>query len=130
MSYRCCANPQALLTLFAEPPAFDPVALHEATLHRDGPLLRLRFDLPTFPDRPPPRWPSDANTAQVVLDLWGVADLMLHGWEPAPSGALTLERLPDGILAAAFTSAHTRLTCRARLARISSVSGYLSEERD
>ena len=63
----------ALTNLFGGRPPDNPVELHGVYLHRDGPLVRLEFDLPTFPERPHRRWVEGANTLQVALDFVGAS---------------------------------------------------------
>lgn len=124
MWYECCDNPEALASLYSAPSDLRQIELHEVRTHRDGPLVQLRFDLPAFPDRPPARWPDEVSVAQAVVDLWGVSNFMLDGWETDNRGELTIERLPDGGLLVVFESTVSRMHCRADAARIASVTGY------
>ena len=93
-------------------------------MHRDGPLLQLRFDLPTFPDRPIARWPDNAGVAQVTLDLWGVSRPLIEGWETDNVGTLTLKWVADDALSVKLESSTSSLRCQSQLARISSVKAY------
>lgn len=127
MWYECCENPEAIVSLYSASPDLSHIEMHEVRTHRDGPLVQLRFDLPAFPDQPPARWPDEAFVAQVVVDLWGVSNFMLEGWETDNRGELTIERLPDGVLLVAFESPVSRMHGRGHWARIASVTAYAQE---
>jgi hypothetical protein len=127
MWYTCCENAKAIEALYSVPPDLSLIELHEVLMQRDGPRLQLRFDLPVFPDRPPPRWSDEATVAQATVDFWGVSNLRLEGWETSNRGELTVERLPDGVLLVAFESPVSSLHCRCSLARIASVTAYAQE---
>ena len=83
-------NPLALSGYFNSRDGLDDVEVHECVLHRDGPHLRLRFDLSRFPDRPSPRWGASANRAQVTMAFWGVGEFDLRGAGTEMVGALTI----------------------------------------
>lgn len=65
-------NPQSL-DAFAVDVGALPIDLHEITLHRDGPRVRLRFDVAAVPHPLPARWDGDANRTQVQLACFGVS---------------------------------------------------------
>lgn len=122
-----CQNPEALRHLYADVPDVNPVEIHEVVIRRDGPLLEVRVQLPTFPDHPPARWPEGANTVQVTIDLWGVSDFEQQGWGTENRGTLALKRLDSGELLFSFESESARLRAKCTLARISRVSAYVND---
>jgi hypothetical protein len=73
---------QFLSLLFpGEPPSLESVVLHEIRLERDGPVVRLRFDLPDFPAFPPRKWVDQKfNVVQVEIMGIGVCSVSLNGW--------------------------------------------------
>lgn len=61
-------------------PTLEGVDLHEVSLHRDGPRVHLRFDLPVFPGQPPKKWSAaNFNRVQLRLIAVGVQDLQISG---------------------------------------------------
>jgi hypothetical protein len=64
-----------------EPPSLESVELHEIKLESDGPVVRLRFDLPDFPASPPRKWVDQKfNVVQVEIMGIGVRSISLNGW--------------------------------------------------
>lgn len=62
-------------------PPLTKVDLHEVILHRDGPLVTVRFDLATYPKAPPKKWDANQyNCVQVRLMLVGVLTVQIMGW--------------------------------------------------
>ena len=126
MWYELCENSEAIASLYDGRPLLNPVEVHEITFHCDGPSVRLRFNLPTFPERPPRRWEPKANTAQMTLELFGVEHVEFNGWGTSNVGTLQVEKRADGRLDVAFESesVHLRLHCLG--ARIVGISGYIN----
>jgi hypothetical protein len=122
-----CDNPEAIARLYDSVVGLDRVELHELILHRDGPRLQLRFDLPRFPDHPPSRWQAGANTVQVTLDLWIIEDFLLEGWATSNVGEFALTPSPEGIQVS-FRTTSARLSARCVAARIVKVSEYSAGE--
>jgi hypothetical protein len=125
-------NPEALERLYDDRAGLDAVALVEVALDSRQGLLRLRFELPRFPDRPAPRWDASANAAQVTLDCWLSADaasvdIRQHGWAEEHAGRLSLARAEGGI-DLGFTSPTLELSARCGLARIANVVAYARED--
>lgn len=116
------ANPQALARLPDGVGAL-PIDLHEVTLHRDGPRVRLRFDLPVVPDPLPARWDVDANRTQVQLACFGVRAFALTGFTTCMAGRLSVQPTGDA-WDMAFVAGEVVLQLRAALVRVESLSGY------
>ncbi|HEX2209964.1 MAG TPA: Imm50 family immunity protein [Longimicrobium sp.] len=123
MWFDACENPQAFAQMYASAGGLDEVELFEAVLTREGRLLRLRMELPRFPERPPARWSPDANRVQVTVDFWSVEELRIEGWRYRIPGRLSLVRAGDG-LRLAFDSPGVRITAWCALARIDRFSAY------
>jgi hypothetical protein len=123
MWYKACENPHAFSELYASGEDLDRVELFEVTLHPDGRHLRLRVQLPRYPDHPPGRWHPEANAVQVVVDFWSIGDLTIEGWSHEAIGQLTLARDGDG-LRLAFASDAVRITARCESARIDRFHAY------
>lgn len=129
--YDLCENPQAIHSLFPDSPPLDRIDLHEAVLHRDGPVLRLRGDLDGFPETRPPRWHEEDNTVQLTLALWGVSSVTVQGWEPDLPGVFTLARAGADALDFEFRADGDGVVLRGscRTARIEGLTAYCNERR-
>jgi hypothetical protein len=123
MWYESCENPHALQALYDSGEGLGRVELFEVTLGPHDRHLRLRVQLPRFPDHPPGRWHPEANAVQVVLDFWSVSELKIEGWRHEAIGMLTLARDGDG-LRLAFASDAVRITARCAAARIDRFQAY------
>lgn len=123
MWYESCENPHAFSRLYASGEGLDRVELFEVVLRPDGQHLRMRVELPRFPDHPPRRWDRDANAVQVVVDFWSVDDLNIDGLSYEAVGLLSLTRGADG-LHLAFESDAVRIRARCELARIDRFHAY------
>jgi hypothetical protein len=78
--HRSALNPQALDRLYDDVPELDGVELFSVELNFERSNIRIRFDLPEFPDRPPKRRPPGFNTVQVELAFWRITDFAAQGW--------------------------------------------------
>ena len=115
-------NPQSLDAFAADIGAL-PVDLHEVTLHRDGPRVRLRFDVAAVPHPLPARWAGDANRTQVQLACFGISAFTLSGFTTTMSGRLTM-RPSDQAWDVEFHAGDVVLALRTSLVRVESLSGY------
>ena len=128
MWYKCCENIEVIETLYSTNPDLSSIALHEVRLQWDGSLLKLRFDLPVFPDRTPARWAEEFTVAQAVVDLWEVTNLSINGWVTSNLGKLKIDRLSDKLLLVEFESPMSHIRCQSSLARITTIKGYAVED--
>lgn len=123
MSWTAAAmNPQSL-GAFAVDIGVLPIDLHEVTLHRDGPRVRLRFDVAAVPHPLPARWDGDANRTQVQLACFGISAFALSGFTTTMSGRLTMQPT-DGAWDVEFRADDVVLALRTSLVRVESLSGY------
>lgn len=117
-------NPEAVRSLFPDATGIEHLDVHEMTLHRDGPSLRIRADLLRFPDKPPARWPVGANRAQVTIALHAVRDLSIDGVATNMHGVFDLVHESDALRFELRASGfHLRGTCG--MARLDSITGYV-----
>jgi len=107
-------------------PSLDPVNLHEILLHRDGPTIALRFDLPEFATKPAKGWDAAGyNVVQVRLTLFGVLSARLDGWATTMTGPLRIER--RSMLSVAFAADNAAFHIETEFVRVDGVSPYVQE---
>lgn len=95
---RYLENPKSLLSLFKTTEGLDLLEIHSLEFDREGPKIKLRADLPRFPDFPPTRWASaSANCLQVELSFWGVSTVHLDGWGTQIEGQLFVAESNGGL---------------------------------
>ncbi|MCC3769522.1 Imm50 family immunity protein [Streptomyces sp. UNOC14_S4] len=110
------------------PPELESVRLHEVGLDREGPALRLRFDLPDFPADPPKKWTAlSHDTIQIELLLGGLHGVALEGFGNDPVADIFLWR--DGLIKVEVTSAATQIRASGDSLSVSKVSAYSEERR-
>lgn len=120
-------NAQAVSSLFEEVDSLSVVELHEVVVHRDGPLVRLRFDIQIVPKALPKGWPADANTTQITLAAWGVEELSLNGWGTSVLGRLSVERSSTGAQVITFVGGPCELRAKHSVLRVERIQGYVNE---
>lgn len=91
MWWNFAQNPRVVTAYYSSPPDLRGVEIHTVRLHRDGPTVELITELPRFPDRPSPRWPAAANTAQALLRFFDLREVSLAGWGTTNLGDLFVE---------------------------------------
>ena len=116
-------NVEAVTSLFGADRDFPLVDLHEATLGRDGPVLRLRFDVPAVPPTPPRRWPPGTNTTQFTMAAWGVSALAVNGWASQVEGEISVSHARHEYRLL-FISPRCRIEASCTLLRMERVVGY------
>lgn len=119
-------NPQGITSIYGDAiPTLNAVDLHEICLHRDGPDVVFRFDLPEYPSDPPRKWAAQGfNTVQVRLQLVAVTELSIAGWSHNSIADITVAGDGDMVTLNATAEAY-RCHVRARAAAIKSISAYL-----
>jgi hypothetical protein len=117
-------NSQAITSLLGENYPISEIDLHEATIHRNGPKLQLRFDLSAVPKIMPSRWLKDANTMQVVLTAWDIDALLIEGFSTQLSGTVQVLNADDKYQLE-FRSPDCLIRCNFSSLRIEHVSGYI-----
>ncbi len=105
------------------------VNVHEFVVHRDGPQVRLRFDLDDFPTDPPRKWLIDGfNTVQVDLCLVDVVEFSINGVARLMRSHIEISRL-DGLIVTRLQSGDVSLLARSRFAAIVGLRPYVDSER-
>lgn len=120
---RYIENPGALASFGAAVEAFGAIELHELIVNREGPVLRLRFDVPFVPVKFPARWPIEANTTQITLAAWGIGGLSVAGWGTSVRGMLSSG--DDRVLR--FNAESCTVRTSYSFLRVEKVSGYVNE---
>ncbi|RLV08677.1 hypothetical protein CTZ27_07840 [Streptomyces griseocarneus] len=110
------------------PPALESVCLHEVELDREGPALRLRFDLADFPADPPKKWAAlGHDTVQIELSLGGLRDVALEGFDSNPVADIFLRR--GDLIEMEVASTATRIRASGESLFVSKISAYSDECR-
>ncbi|MGQ4727104.1 Imm50 family immunity protein [Streptomyces sp. Ju416(a)] len=120
-------NPEGINAIYLQdPPDLHGVRIHEVSLQVEGPTLKLRFDLPAYPDHPPRKWLAQKyNTVQVELSFGGLKSISLSGFGTDISADVSLTG-EDGVNVKA-TSAGVHLQANATTAFVSKLSAYANE---
>ena len=90
-------NPRVILGYYSAPPELDDVEVLSLSLRRDGPLLEMVVGLPSFPDRPSPRWEASANTVQATFRFFGLREVSITGWGTSNVGHLSISPVAGGM---------------------------------
>ncbi|MGW8981485.1 Imm50 family immunity protein [Streptomyces parvus] len=120
-------NPEAInATYHRDPPDLRGVRMHEVSLQVEVPTLKLRFDLPAYPDRPPRKWLTQKyDTVQVELSFSGLKSISLSGFGSEISADVFLAG--EGGVNVRATSPGFRLQADATTAFVSKLSAYANE---
>ncbi|MFE1171614.1 Imm50 family immunity protein [Streptomyces sp. NPDC058773] len=71
-------NPQELISLYGSVPNLDTVKIRSVHLSRLGPMVKLRFDLPTYPESVPAEWNEfHCDTVQCQVEFVNVSNFRL-----------------------------------------------------
>lgn len=124
MWWQLAQNPHELLAYYSSPPQLIGVEIQSVHIHHDGPTVELTADLPFYPDKPSPRWPVGANTAQIGLRFFGVREITLAGWSTNNVGDLIIAET-GGVLTFQFACSAAKLTGVARFFDVMGISGYI-----
>lgn len=122
--WQLALKPQVILAYYSEPPPLLQVEIHSIRLHRDGPTLEMLIDLPQFPDRPSPRWPLSANTAQAEFRFFDIQEISIVGWQTNVVGSLDLSAESNRVRFR-LSGCQTQLEGISGFFDISSVTGYI-----
>lgn len=105
-------------------PTLERVDLHEIVLHRDGPMVLLRFDLAEFPERPPSKWAaSEFNRVQMKLLAAGVKELDISGLQTHCLLDLVISE-DDSLIRIRADNGAVRLNIAAEEMLINGISAY------
>jgi hypothetical protein len=125
--YELAENPRAISELYNDVPSLQGVDVKEVILHRDGPRMSLKANLPRFPEPPPARWQLRGyNTAQIQLDCWVLESIQIAQWSTNNLVDIHLETTANGKILLNITSPQCSIQAIFLGFRIS-VSGYARE---
>jgi hypothetical protein len=117
----------AMSQLYKTVPSLEGLELHELLLHRDGPRLTLKANLPCFPDAPPDRWVRQGyNKVSIQLDFWGIQSVNISGWSTNMVVDIQIERINGSEISVAANSreSQTRFSAVCQFFRIAHITGY------
>ncbi|MEU2148838.1 MULTISPECIES: Imm50 family immunity protein [Streptomyces albovinaceus subgroup] len=129
-------NPEGInATYLQDPPDLRGVRIHEVSLQVEGPTLKLRFDLPAYPDHPPRKWLAQKyNTVQVELSFGGLKSISLSGFGTDISADVSITgeggvnvKTGEGGVNVEATSPGFHLQANAMTASVSRLSAYANE---
>ncbi|MFC9277887.1 Imm50 family immunity protein [Streptomyces collinus] len=120
-------NPEGIAAIYqGAPPELSGVRVHEVVLYEDGPTLKLRLDLPLYPDRPPRKWAAQGfNTVQVEISLSGLRAITLDGFGTAISADVSLSG--ENGVTLNVVSPETHIRAVSDVAFISKLTAYTNE---
>lgn len=111
-------------------PSLQCVEMHEIAVQRDGPSLRLRFDLQEFPTSAPAAWKAEGyNTLQLTIGMIGLQSVVLSGWATEVNGPLRIAADEDAGLRVHFDSASVSFGATASHAVLERVSPYVNKRQ-
>lgn len=118
------SNPQRVLAVYGDTmPTLENVYIHEVCVDREGPTLRMRFDLSKIPDNPPKKWRRDGlDVVQLEIAFGGVSEIMLGRFSTDPVCDLKIRK--DGLVFFSGESDSVKLLGVARTATVLRVSAY------
>ncbi|WP_424887550.1 Imm50 family immunity protein [Streptomyces sp. XH2] len=124
------SNPAGIASVYGGTvPPLQGVHIHEVTLSREGPVLKVRLDLPEYPAKAPKKWMTQGfDTVQIELSLGGVRDVTVFGFGTDPIADIALVRT-DSIKVEVMSS-QVRIQANVDSVFLSSISAYQSGRQD
>ncbi|MEW2283846.1 Imm50 family immunity protein [Streptomyces sp. NPDC047841] len=99
------------------------VQVREVVLHQNGPTLKLRLDLPRYPEQPPKKWNAQGfNTVQIEISFSGLRSLTLEGFGTDVIADVSLHE--EGGVILDVSSSTMQLSAIAEVAFISKLTAY------
>ncbi|WP_405991253.1 Imm50 family immunity protein [Streptomyces sp. NBC_00986] len=119
-------NPEGITSVYqGSPPELLDVHVHEVCLHRDGPALRVRLDLPSYPENPPRKWAAQGfNTVQIEVTFSGLREVKLNGFSTNMTATISIEE--DTGVQIHLSAPGSDVRAVANTAIISKVTAYLN----
>ncbi|WP_367136266.1 MULTISPECIES: Imm50 family immunity protein [Streptomyces] len=124
------SNPAGITSVYGGTvPPLEGVHIHEVTLSREGPLLKVRLDLPEYPAKAPKKWMTQGcDTVQIEISLGGVRDVTVFGFGTDPIADIILTRTDS--IKVEVVSSQVRIQATADSAFVSSISAYQGGRQD
>lgn len=118
------SNPQPVLAVYGDAvPTLEDVRIEEICLSPDGPTLRLRFDLSTFPEDPPAKWRRDGmDVVQLEVSFGGLHEISIG--QLSTNSVCSLKIRKDELLQFSAESESVKLQGVADEATILRISAY------
>lgn len=121
-------NPRAIETLYESVPTLRGVELSGLEVRAEG-RLSLVLRLPTYPDRPSPKWDPRCNAISVHLAFYGVDQVELRGATDFPILDVTVCRQADGTLSITAQGSATQIAFSCSDFRIERFDTYIDQAR-
>ncbi|MFD6554405.1 Imm50 family immunity protein [Streptomyces sp. NPDC058398] len=117
-------NPEPVVAVYGdELPTLEDVRIAEICLSPDGPTLRMRFDLSTFPANPPAKWRRDGmDVVQLEVSFGKLHEFTIDRFSTNPICDLKVRK--SGLLQFSAESESVRLLGVADEATILRISAY------
>lgn len=110
-------------------PCLAGVELLELVVDGRGPTLRLRFNLPDFPESPPKKWVQrQANTVQMTMSAFEVRGLSIQGAASEMIVSLELFREDEG-MRVVVNGDHIGIDCLAGWVYVDKISAYTDRRK-
>ncbi|MFF7747925.1 Imm50 family immunity protein [Streptomyces sp. NPDC007971] len=118
-------NPEGITRIFQNaPPSLSGVRLHEVVLHKEGPQMRVRLDLPAYPAQPPRQWAAQGfNTVQIELAFSGLRSITLDGFGTDVTADISIAR--GDTISVDIVAPGTRIRAVADSVSVAALSGYV-----
>jgi len=91
--HKLSENFQAVENIYTNVPSPDNVEIFSICLNRESPKIRIVFDLPIFPDKPPVKWHKSFNTAQIELTFYDIKNFQASGWSTEIKADIDIEKV-------------------------------------
>lgn len=119
-------DPRSIRAVYgAHVPSLAGAVLHELRLHRDGPQVIFRIDLPEYPANPPEKWVTQGfTTVQLELVLGGVQNVLVEGLSTDSVVDLELGRAGDHVRTTTSAGSSSVIDVRSRWVSVDRISAY------
>ncbi|WP_078841194.1 Imm50 family immunity protein [Streptomyces acidiscabies] len=105
-------------------PDLRDVQVHEVALLRDGPTLKIRLDLPGYPEAPPRKWALQGfNTVQVEFSFGALREVLVEGFSVEVRADISVEE-EDGRVKLGVSAEGVRIEAVAETFYLSKISAY------
>lgn len=113
-----------LKQIYSAPPGLSNVSIFDLRLDRDAAAMRLRFNLPEFPDNPPDKWKqSGFNRLQITPRLIDMLSISIDGWNYNVVGDLSICKELSGI-SLSFFGSDVKIRCSGTFLIVEKISPY------
>ncbi|QNG19001.1 hypothetical protein G4H71_20385 [Rhodococcus triatomae] len=124
------ADSQPIVRVYGDGiPSLVGISIHEVRFDRNASTIYLRFDLSSFPERPPVKWTAaGSNTVQLELRFSGVRSVKLEGWSSEMFADLRIERKgPSTVVAWVEPAPHMEIVAESVF--VARIQAYIDSTR-